>query len=235
MNQKKVIERFYLDSFFEKMGLLAHIVRDGDDSGNEPDFFVKINGDEIGIEITQLFKSIGRKGSTDKRTEAQHRSCLLHVAKEYYLISDIPINVHMQSSGLFKGYDCRGVARRLSEVAGQIDEWEVSKFMVDAVNKLRVRRLPASLNGYMRWTWAQDHMGFSKVISKELIEASVNPKYKKLKAYRRSTERIILLVYADTTLNSGMVHLDECPPKIELKGFESIYLYIYPERAVRVG
>jgi hypothetical protein len=236
MNPKKEIERFYLNSFFEKMGILARIVRDGDDSGNEPDFFVELEGDEIGVEVTQLFKSIERKGSPDKAKEAQHRYSLLRLADEYYQISDIPINIQRLGNNImFEGSSHRDVAQRLLEVAGQLGEWEVSQLMVGAGDKLRVHRLPDSLIGYKCWEWVLGHVGFSKPINKKVLEAAVNPKYEKLEGYRRSAERIILLVYADGTWNSGMVHLDECPPTIELRGFETIYLYMHPERAVQVG
>jgi len=63
MNPQKESERFYLNSFFKIMGLSARIVKDGNDSGNEPDFFVELEGDIVGLEVTQLFKSKERKGS----------------------------------------------------------------------------------------------------------------------------------------------------------------------------
>lgn len=64
-NTKKEKERFYLEKFLAATGWNAHIIRDGQDDGNDPDFFINLNGVEVGIEMTQLFKDLKRPSGNE--------------------------------------------------------------------------------------------------------------------------------------------------------------------------
>lgn len=57
---KKQRERFYLEEFLVAIGWSARIIRAGQDDGYDPDFFIDLEGMEVGIEMTQLFKDIKR-------------------------------------------------------------------------------------------------------------------------------------------------------------------------------
>jgi len=168
--------------------------------------------------------------------EIRNHNGLLRLADAYYQISDIPIDVQrIGKNGIFGGGNLDGVAQDLAKVVGQLGEWEASQIAIDTDDKLQVRRLPSSRKGYRRWEWVSGHVGFSKPIDEQMLKAAVNPKYDKLKGYRRSVKRVMLLVYADRTWNSGMVHRDNRPLTVGVRGFEEIYLYLHPEWAVRLS
>jgi len=125
MNHKKKNERFYLNNFFEKMGLLAHIDRDGNDS-DEPDFFVNLDGNKVGFELTQLFKSISGNGSADKKCEMYHHKFLSRLADAYYEISYLPIEVQLLGTIVSnQSEDLNNLARRMFETAKQLDEGKI--------------------------------------------------------------------------------------------------------------
>lgn len=64
-NTKKERERFYLEKFLAATGWNARIIRAGQDDGNDPDFFIELNGMEVGIEMTQSFKDIKRPSGNE--------------------------------------------------------------------------------------------------------------------------------------------------------------------------
>lgn len=70
MNTKKERERFYLKKFLTATGWNAHIIRAGQDDGYDPDFFIKLNGMEVGIEMTQLFRDLKRPISGNENVMA---------------------------------------------------------------------------------------------------------------------------------------------------------------------
>lgn len=217
------------------MNLSAHIVRDGNDS-DEPDFFVKLDGNEVGFELTQLFKSISGNGSADKECEMYHHKFLSRLADTYYQMSDIPIQ--LQFNGTISKCtedNLHDLAQRISEATKQLDEWGDSEIELEGGDSFHIHRLSNSLKGYRRWTWVNGHIGWPCTINQALLQAKIKPKHDRLERYKRSVDRVRLLVFSDRTWNSGMLLLDNPLPTVELRGFEKIYLYLHPEQAFQIG
>lgn len=90
MNTKKEKERFYLEKFLAATGWNVHIIRDGQDDGNDPDFFINLDWMEVGIEMTQLFKDIKRPSSNENVMALKkgfYDNCLIRPC-EYFQLKD---------------------------------------------------------------------------------------------------------------------------------------------------
>ena len=281
MNTKKEKERFYLEKFLAATGWNVHIIRDGQDDGNDPDFFINLDGMEVGIEMTQLFKDIKRpsgnenvmalkKGfydnrlirpceyfqlkderdfsknwmkkatpgkpnkriSNDKTSESRHKKFLKILSEEYYKIGGCPIMLKL----LFRNPNEFGInnciatfACLIKEKAYALSQNDTVEFQLDEEIKARIVRLSDNdkFKKYESWKIVKDSVGFLKRMDAEMLKNSLSPKYEKLKKYKETVERVIVLLYADRTKNSGFMHLEGQLPKVKLGGFEAIYLYLH--------
>jgi hypothetical protein len=64
-NTKKEIECFYLEKFLAATGWNVHIISAGQDDGYDPDFFINLDGGEVGVEMEKLFKDIKRPSGNE--------------------------------------------------------------------------------------------------------------------------------------------------------------------------
>lgn len=240
-NKKKKRERFYLDKFLECIGWNPSNIYDGNDSGQEPDFLIDLNGVKIGVEVTQLFKQHGENGSQDKALEIKHQKFLSDLADSYYKINGTPIHLRiLDKIGVIDSNimdTVTDLAQELFDITKKMEEKERVEEKLSVGLRVDVLRLTneSKYKKYRRWQWIGDHVGFSRQITVKMLEDRVDSKRKKTDKYKSVVERVILLVYADTRYKSGFVHPeDQMTLIVNNGGFEAIYLFLYPKQKPRM-
>lgn len=213
------------------MGLPWSVERAGDDQ-DEPDFFVMTPEGVVGVEITQLFvdRQDGMAASPLKEQEMRHIGKLAKLADAYYGITDVPVHakfVRFNESALSRTAEAMAVA------VGQLKPMESKRLELDDDIVVHLLRLPAEVPGYKRWQIASDRMAWVTCVSGAALEAVVEPKRRRLDAYRRSTARIVLLVVVDRTWGSGMIK-NAGALSTQGGGFDAIYLHVLPDVARRL-
>ncbi len=248
--KKQQREQHILESFISVAGLNAFIERCGNPE-TEPDFIISFNGEPVGVELTELFRdrlvgkvkkeeSIGigkKKISPSKKREAIDQRELAEVKRLYYESCKIPITVDFVGS-LPRGADeKKRITEQLIDIAETTEEHK-AKDRYELGNGIvaYVRRISKEFaaRGVSRWSFASNHVGWRKSITRAMLEAVIQPKCAKLKKYKIVSEKIFLLIHADKTWQSGMVSFDNDGSVISASGFEAIYLYTHPDRAIRL-
>lgn len=238
---KKVQERIYLDWFVEQIGWSCEITGEYDES---PDFVVRLNGENIGVELTNIYAlEDDRKGSIVKSEESYRNKFLRRLAKKYYELSNVPI--HLQALQLFGTLPASvdEIVHSLSSEKLEVEEWcEIEyKNNINSALKFRFRRLPEEFEQYSRWNFVDNYVGFSRAFEIGLLESRINSKSNRLKDYKKKCNGVVLLVVCDRTVNSGRFHLPVLLNSnldfstISLQGFDSVYLALYPEKVIEIG
>jgi hypothetical protein len=99
---------------------------------------------------------------------------------------------------------------------------------------LYLTALPTEAGQYQQWRCATNSIGWIQQTADDLLLAAINKKAAKLSTYRKTLDRVALLIVADTTRASGMlrISIDFRPPK---QGFDAIYFYQHPIAAVQLS
>jgi hypothetical protein len=233
MSDKKARERFYLESFLDEANLNAAIESEGSDNGTEPDFFLNLNGERVGIELTELFSDGDRqneRGSASKIGEMRRLRTLARLKGEYDKKCGVPINVQIVSH---VPKDEATLLGGLIQSAPMLADWGQARLIGET--PAYIRRLPLSICEKAAWSFIGDSVGFFRNISVSLLEARIAPKRKKLPLYRNSVDRVHLLLYANRTLQSGRIHTMGEIPSVDIGGFEAVYVYLCPGIVEKIG
>jgi len=83
-NTKKQYEKFLLERFLDAAKLPGQVV---DDKGESPDFIAEIQGERVGIEITELFNTGGKQAGASQAREA-HEDKIVADARNLYTESE---------------------------------------------------------------------------------------------------------------------------------------------------
>lgn len=227
---KKRIERFYAEWFLGQAQLPSCALVDCEEP---PDFVLDFGSEKAGLEITQLFKEEGMKGSKSKQTESERQKWLSEIADKYYTFSNVPLSVKIiiKSDKLDISTDC--VASELVR-KNSSDILELQQFEVCHV-KIHMRRLPQDSEkypefiNYRRWTMVNNHVGGVSRLKEEDVLQKINKKIRKLPKYKTKFNENILLIVIDSTVGSGMfrdIPHSICVPEND---FSSIYVALYPK------
>ncbi len=231
--KKKATERFFVEWFIEKIGWDSCKVFD--DEG--PDFKIEFPDKIIGLEVTSLFKDEALKGSPIKRNESLRGRWLSAVSEKYYEKSQLPLKVQILiKSGELEG-DPEALACELAQRSNiKIRERAEFEFTATARCNLEIRfvRLSDKFKRYKRWTFIDNHIGFSREIDEAVILNKVKKKAAKLPKYRERYSEIVLLIVLDRTYESGMFHLIADELVLPDCGFSSVYLALYPENYIKI-
>lgn len=233
-HRKKERERKILERFLASWNPGGRIIRDGLDDGSDPDFFVKIDGLEVGFEMTEVFKDSWGRGSAKKRKEREQYQICSSIADEYYRISSIPIRVFFFDYLSGERDQVENMARELWDLSRSLREWEPQRVVLKSGSKVSVFRVPdtGELERYQRWTVGKNHMGWSEEVNAPFFEAVVHKKSARLTKYKTRAEKVFLLIYCDRSNESGMIHLGDEGTFKEGLGFDGIFFFRHPQNEV---
>ena len=230
---KKAIERYYLNQF-QKLTGWNYEFKDFE----RPDFLARASEGTIGVEVTQLFKDGGENGSTLKRGEVRNARFLHNVAKEYYAKGGKPIRVTALLPATPDADAIPALIRRL-ERHRPVEEMDQKRFEAELTTGCRsvfyVTSLPMKFTRYLYWDCATDSTGWVARISSDRLSSKIREKAKKLPEYRKSADRVILLIVVDRTKNSGMLEFDEGTTPLPNCGFDEVHLLIDPLKSSRIA
>lgn len=232
--KKKSTERFFVKWFIHKIGWDSCRVIDDE----EPDFRLEFPDKIIGLEVTNLYKDEKRKGSHIKRDESFRNTWLKEASKKYYENSDLPIRLQV----LIKSGELKCDPSLLADKLAQMKNtgvWERIEFEFElsgnCILKISFVRLPDEFAGYNRWTFIDNHVGFSRTIDEIQIRNKIKNKSIKLPKYKEKYDEVALLIVTDRTYESGMFHAVTNGFVIPNSGFSSVYLALYPENYLKIG
>ncbi len=230
--QQKRIETFYLKQFLQASGIEMAIV---DDNREEPDFGVIYQGNELGLEVTQLFKENFEGGAPLQARESFWSGVLLE-AKKIYLGNGNPLcNVKLLLSptalSMLK-YDKQAV---IAEILSLLADTEIpepfEQVRVEGndntphITSMHVTAITDEITP--RWTCVNNDIGWVRTITGDFLMSLIRKKEKRLPSYQTSFSENILFIFVEAGKDSGMVRLDG-PTEVETR-FEKVFLYFHPE------
>jgi len=226
----KVQERIHVEAFLARLGGQYTIVEERE----APDFLVSRNGELVGLEVAQVFRdhdSVGDSGSAAKAIESRRSKLLRRLAADYYSAGGLALNVQalMPDPG---AVECAGLVDRIVRARPAIP-WERTR-VETAGAALDLCALPPEAGQYNRWVAVDNSVGCRGQIGPAHILPVIQDKATRLARYRSAAPRVELLLVVDATRESGMVHWDPARPYPDLHGFDAMYIYFHPEKALRI-
>jgi len=231
--RKKHIERFYLDRF----QALAGWDRIFEDS-ERPDFLARTKDGVLGVEVTQLFKDDGEYGSALKEGEERNSRFLITLARAYYSDGGEPILVTALLPNTPPDDKIPYFVRRLKRHRPRkvMERARFEAYLKPGPKTVMyVTSLPADFVEYKRWQCTTDSTGWVRRISREMLVSKMAEKARSLSQYRKSADRIVLLIVVDRTKNSGMLELEGDATPLPNHGFDEVHLLIDPLKACRIA
>ncbi len=248
---KKQRERFFLEQFLAAARMPLQIVTERE----TPDFLLRDDRGELGVELAELFKDRqrssghGKLESPGKAIEAKRAAFLRQVAKDYYAAGGRPISVQallptgLETAGhhgrpVLDLPDARDVVQALLDQRPVEGEAPAS---IDLGTELEpgavfyVRALPDAWGSYSRWTAVDNSVGLRRQAHLSDAQVMVDAKAAaKLAECRKISPRVVLLLHADGTRSSGMMTWADDFAPIEPRGFDEVWLYLHPGEAWRL-
>tara|TARA_R110000782_G_scaffold211342_1_gene299269 strand:+ start:2008 stop:2709 length:702 start_codon:yes stop_codon:yes gene_type:complete len=194
-----------------------------------PDFIVTEGGKQFGLEIVEIFTGPqDGHGSHRKRAESETQKVVNALRTEYEEKDDTPLFVK------FVGDMCR---ENLEAVIPTLRELNLSARLPGDQERFVVDKGPAKLSVYVTrgihnadWYCVNDRVGGVDQNPAERITEAINSKAGRLPRYRECAglDDIRLLIVANRRMNSGKLRLEE-RPELDLRGFDVVYFYSFPE------
>lgn len=235
MRTKKQHERLYLEAFLHQVGWQHYrIVGEPD----PPDFLLDTGDGILAVEVTQLYKDEGPRGSPVRAAEGERLEFLRNLAGEYYSQSGKPLLVKAMLPGIPAPTAIASVAAQLHQCRPKV-AWETSEFEAPVSSpgeaRFYIRALPDEAGPYSRWECSTDAVGWVRALSHELIAERIQQKATRLQAYLKTADRAMLLLVADRLLNSGKLDFSPTGTLLPSCGFWEVHLVLFPLRSHRVA
>jgi len=224
----KKLERHYLDGFLKMVPRFELIAE-----REAPDFMLRDEMGSVGLELVQVFRDAASGGSLAKATESRRGQCLVDLADRYYATGGRPLLVRAVMPSCSLGAPDRLVERIRRR--RPIEPWANDEFTVAREGaRLYLTSLPKEAGPYRLWQCVSNAVGWTRRDCADLLASTIRRKATRLHAYRSSVGRVALLLVADATRSSGMLHWsgDEAAPSAE--GFDAVYFYRHPIEAIRL-
>jgi hypothetical protein len=197
-----------------------------------PDFVVAEDGQQFGLEVTQIF--IGPQdhgGSSLKAQESKTQRVVNALQRKYESIQNVPLIVrfvgNMEAANLATVIPAL-VAQELPSRPIRYHFVHDTKVAHPARARLRVH----VTKGFRAdWYSVNDRAGFVDRNSHGIIAAAIAKKASNLTRYEGAASNIRLLLVADRVSNSGKLMLDE-GTQFDFHGFNAVYLFPYPEHVI---
>lgn len=232
---KKLRERFFLEMFFEAAGRPLQIV----EVRETPDFILRDERGEYGVELAEVFKdrrpseATGKLASPGKRLERRRVAYLRRMVTEYYARGGRPLAVQsLLPEGFEFPPESQVVDRLLADRPTQVMEQLRIELRPGATFYLRA--LPEEMQNYSYWTPVDNSVGWRRQTRLDDLQEVVRAKSGKLADCRKASSRVVLLLHADGTSTSGMITWTAGFAPIESSGFDEVWLYLHPGDAWRL-
>lgn len=199
---KKQYERFLLEQFLAVSQISARV---DDDTGEAPDFIIRINGQQVGVEVSELFTAqIGRRYSLQEH-EALAQRILAH-ANQLYRGSGAQhahVSVHFSTSSDLRTLDRDQTASQLSDFVqsqmlspGQLVQWwpdYVMRPLPEAITFVNMLGVPETGMAH----WSAPSAGWVAPLTQETLQARVDEKAALLAKYTLRVATNWLLLVSD--------------------------------------
>lgn len=226
---KRDRERVYVHSF---LGHCPDYGLAGDSDDQEaPDFILRDADGLLGLEVTQVFRSHGKRGSPERQGESKRAKLLAELAEAYYAAGGLPAKVDLL--GRARSATIESVVELLREARPQ-EDW-ASVRVAASESTYWITALPKAAGEYRNWRVVDDHVGWVRPVTGIDLEARIREKSKGVEAYKAATGRAALLLVMDRTLTSGMLAPDASALRVESFGFDAIFLLEYPAKVHRIA
>ena len=234
-HRKKGLERFYLERFIDASGLAAEIVEERE----RPDFVVRVDGRDVGVEVTQLFVTQSANGPLPQAQEAISNR-IVHRAREIYEACGAP-PAHV--SILFAVHELRQIdrdavaAELASLVTGMnLTEWKRMDWrperpgpLLDVISLVHGLGVPSREMAH--WTVAR--AGWVAPLTADALQLRVNEKAKLLQEYRTHARENWLVIVSDGMKPSQLFDVRSgFSPETVSSPFDRTYFYGHPDRAL---
>ncbi len=194
------------------------------DEVNWPDLIVRAASGVFGLEVREIYIDETKNGSAKKAREAHNRGLIAELAKTYYESPCIPIKANLL-----------GDIGRQKLLLSVLKDEAVHLSVFDQVRLepydgcvAYLTRLPDQFQGYRRWSYLNDVVGWVATLDKDFLQSAIVQKAKKLVKYRSQISDVRLLIVSDRIYNSGKAFLTS-ETQCNANGFTSVYYLSYPE------
>lgn len=197
---KKERERRHIKAFLELSEISAEIV----DDGESPDFVLSINERKVGVELTEIYISNDENKIPLKAKESLAAKIVQEARHRYEAAKGIPLRVAIGFSPRtdFKSLNRTDTARVLADfLLGQSIRSELVQSWRSTLNgplPLEINFLNAvAVPNQEAAHWYAPQAGWVVALTEERLQASIDAKTCKLRAYQRTTpETWLVLVVA---------------------------------------
>lgn len=209
-NRKKQQERFLFEQFANATGLQHEIV----DSENEaPDLLIHLNGELVGVEVTELFVSDGRTGNSLQAREAlaakivQKAQSLFEQKGAPYAHVSVHFSLNADLAKLKRDHLAAQIAdfvRRQNLHEGRHLSWSNTyedSGLPDAVSFLNMLAVPS--REYAHWYAAT--AGWVAPLTLQKLQSRIDAKAVRLSQYEERVETNWLLVVGDGSSASRLI------------------------------
>lgn len=233
---KKLRERFFLDCFAKARGLDFLTV----ESRESPDFMVSLNGECIGIEVTDFFNSSNLE-YTLRANEASSEHVIIKAKKIYETFNNTPLRV---SVSFYPGIELSKINRDkmakalagfvLSKplMAGQTIDYK-QQFLKNElpleIAFVHILGLPSDFSSH----WFVARVGWVPKLNAIQLQEAVDKKSMKIDRYKTAVKENWLVIVVDSFKPSRNCNIDDdFNSQSIVSPFSKTYLYKYPDNLV---
>ena len=237
---RKSRERYLLDRFISVAKLEARIIEERE----SPDFVIQTGETRIGVEVTELFISHEKHGSTLQAQEAMTSQVAAKAQQLYQAENGPPAHVTICFSPQknLRGLNRDVTAKMLCDfVLGlnlsvwQRHDWhaeEASGFLPDAISFVHALGVPSFEIAH----WGVARAGWVAPLSPAPLQERIDAKANRLSEYQRAIAENWLLIVADATRPSSLIEVAaNFETQATLSPFDRTFFYSHPDKYIELG
>ena len=230
---QKKYERFLLERFIEVSGLNVKIL----DVRENPDFIVEVDGQNLGIEITNLYIRTSVINGMLLQAQESIATRIVCTAQRIYSENNkqpMHVSVLFNSNLNLKFLDRSKTAYELANYISRLNiptfqrvclrASNFAKFLPEEISYIQIYGVPHISMAH----WNVVTSGWTSPLSTQILQARIDEKSKRIHSYKKSTNIIWLLIVADATKASQLV-----VPKNDYNSlvspFDRTFFYRYPD------